>query len=432
MEGSHGLEPVDNRPSSKPDLTDADSTSSASDSDWSTYAPSLDQEHWLFQFKSSIFDEVMHEFRTMQNGAIEGNPTTGDSERLAGVSSAATSGIRNSDKRKLDCQGDDDEEQSLSVSTSRKRLRTSSRLTFACPFCKKDPSRYRTCYRYILSRIRDVKQHISRCHRLPVYCPSCMDTFETEALRDEHSRARSCPTRPVVEFDGVTEEQKKLLARRISSRLSEEEQWYAVFDILFVGHPRPPSPYIDQQLSEEMHGFRDFAISQGPRIIRTHLGRHVSFHSPDVESDLETFQDYIYGQCLQRIFEEWERNSSPASSGDASHSVTLPCRRALTNNRVEQVTALPIGPGLAVDTTASSSIVASPRREREHLAHQAGSSRLTIDSSGHAHDSSALESSLPFQWSTEMTQDGIDFSAWDPHSFISRETDLLLLPETVP
>lgn len=60
--------------------------------------------------------------------------------------------------------------------------------TFACPYLAYKPATYRSCLRYKLSRIADVKRHLKRCHMHPPYCPRCMETFTNEETRDEHIR----------------------------------------------------------------------------------------------------------------------------------------------------------------------------------------------------------------------------------------------------
>ncbi|KAB5554605.1 hypothetical protein GE09DRAFT_1222092 [Coniochaeta sp. 2T2.1] len=232
----------------KPQFSDRgeESDSSAGDSGISWDSPALEEGHPLLLIEAAIIDAVLEAFRSRQNGTGNKQGTEESSANNSFTPTVPTHiGQGSNGKRKLaPCRKDGDE--SPSAESTQKKARTAPpRLTFACPFYKKDPVRYRTCYRYLLTRIRDVKQHVTRRHKLPIYCASCMDIFTTSTLRDEHTRARTCPTRPFVVFDGVTEEQKQLLARRISSRHCEEDQWYTVFDILFPGHSRPSSPYID-------------------------------------------------------------------------------------------------------------------------------------------------------------------------------------------
>jgi hypothetical protein len=238
-----------------------------------------------------------------------------------------------------------------------------------------------------------------------------------------------------VIFDGVTDEQKKLLARRIPSQICEEEQWYSVFDILFPGHPRPSSPYIDGQLSEEMHIFRDFMTSQGPRIIRENLEPHVNWLNSESETDLDIFQDQILGQCLQRLFEQWERDSTSRSENTPFLS-----RRASTDNRLEQLGGAQGTTTLTTGQQPASSDLSrgggalprtdcSPRHECGHLPQEAAV--LLIDSGGHAPESSAMASLPPCLGSTEATQHEGNFSEWDPEFIDLSEADLFLHLDTL-
>ncbi|KAJ0116788.1 hypothetical protein J7T55_009939 [Diaporthe amygdali] len=211
---------------------------------------------------------------------------------------------------------------SSSQATSSKRRRTSDRkLTFACPYTKKDPMSYRDCYKYVLSRIRDVKQHLARCHRNPPYCPRCMGTFETEEERDGHVRESSCPLRPPVKLDGITESQKRQLAKKSASNTSVEDQWFAVFDILFPGHdPRPRSPYIDSELLQDITLYQDFLTSSGPQILSDVLTRRgaITWNLPNEERDLAAFQQTVFEEGLRAIFDQWvsrRSNSSQEPSG---------------------------------------------------------------------------------------------------------------------
>lgn len=143
---------------------------------------------------------------------------------------------------------------------------------FACPFCKKDSLRYRRCYSVRLTKISYVKQHISHNHPFPTYCSNCMETFNTPQDRDDHSRAFNCQQRPLVQWEGVTEEHRRQMRRRPPAGMSEEEQWFRIFRMLFPEAPLPPSPYLDVDLSEQLFAFLDFANAHGSRIVMERLG----------------------------------------------------------------------------------------------------------------------------------------------------------------
>jgi hypothetical protein len=194
-----------------------------------------------------------------------------------------------------------------------KRRRTAHRkLTFACPYTKKDPTVYRDCYKYTLSSIRDVRQHLARYHRIPPYCPRCMATFQTEKERDQHIREFTCPSRSSTELDGITESQRFQLAKESASNISPEDQWFSVFDIVFPWHePKPQSPYVDGELQQDITLYQQFLTSHGPRILTAVLARHgvISWDLPDEESDLAAYQQTIFEEGLVLIFKQWRARS---------------------------------------------------------------------------------------------------------------------------
>lgn len=217
-----------------------------------------------------------------------------------------------------------------------KRQRASGRqLTFACPYTKKDPMSYRDCYKYTLSRIRDVKQHLARCHRNPPYCPRCMGTFQTEEERDGHIREFSCPSRQPTRLDGITEAQRQQLAKRSTPNATPEDQWFAVFDILFPGHePRPKSPYVDRELLQDITQYQDFLTSHGPRILSQVLEERgiITFnYLANDQLDPAAFQQTVFEEGLGIIFEQYfaRRSSGPqdpdvCSSSSGSNSQDNP------------------------------------------------------------------------------------------------------------
>ncbi|KAJ8129686.1 hypothetical protein O1611_g3942 [Lasiodiplodia mahajangana] len=131
-------------------------------------------------------------------------------------------------------------------------------LLFACPFYRHDAAGNQNCLHITLRRVGDVRQHIRRWHIQPSFCPRCTVTFQSDSRRDAHlgsCRAnlnRSAPT-------GITPEQLRDMnnaaARRRNS--NPEARWYEIWDILFPGEARPPSPYIDVASEWRSIGVRD-------------------------------------------------------------------------------------------------------------------------------------------------------------------------------
>ncbi|KAI1385601.1 uncharacterized protein F4822DRAFT_432456 [Hypoxylon trugodes] len=207
--------------------------------------------------------------------------------------------------------------------TLNKRRAQDRRLWLACPYAKKDPVQYRDCYRYFLGRIRDVKQHLTRCHRKPIYCPICNELFSGEEERDSHIRQSTCKPRPSIIIEGVSEKQKKELSQRVSSKMPEEQQWFTVFDTLFSPHPRPRTPYRDKELSDDLCVFHDFMTARGPTLLAEFLEARgvTTANLPHEEGDLSTFKKEVLAEALQRIIDQWASDSATIGRVSAPHSL---------------------------------------------------------------------------------------------------------------
>lgn len=129
----------------------------------------------------------------------------------------------------------------LSISQGSPRVKKQS---LACPFYQFKPGKYRTCWRYDLKRIEDVRQHIFREHAGPeFYCARCYKILADAVSRDTHIREGSCSIRGDHEFEGTTDGQREELRKPCEGK-EVAEQWYHMWDILFPGQPLPKSPYV--------------------------------------------------------------------------------------------------------------------------------------------------------------------------------------------
>ncbi|KAK8053586.1 hypothetical protein PG996_012887 [Apiospora saccharicola] len=270
----------------------------------------LEEAHPLYTVRTQFLHVVMaahkravHDLDDISpDGASDGKNQKGSLQENINDNEAPNKRVRLSDGAST--LGSTDNQ---NTGTTNKRRTQNRRLWLACPFAKKDPVRYRNCYRYYLGRIRDVKQHLTRCHRKPIYCPICQKVFEDEDHRDDHIRLNDCSQHLEIEVEGISEKQERELGQRVSSKMPEEQQWFAVFDILFSPLPRPRSPYIDRDLSEQMSVFRDFYTSKGPALLLEFLESTgvVTWNLPQEERDLATFQEGILGDGLLQIWDHW-------------------------------------------------------------------------------------------------------------------------------
>jgi hypothetical protein len=304
-------------PSDDPALSDCESTDTGSAwmSDYSGVHV-LEEDHPFSLIKPIVVREgVLAYQKAKQRAQAENSPsaTSGTPNTALGAKHVISSPPKKRTRHNQDGSdeaGDSEDDDELPA----KRRRTSKRaagnqLSFACPFAKKDPLKYRGCYAYVLKRVRDVKQHLSRFHQLPIYCPRCSDTFEAEDERDGHIRASSCPVQQEnITFEGVTRSQKILLGQRVSASMSASDQWFTIFDILFPGHtPRPNSAYINTELTVELEAFQDLMYNEGPRFISSAIrsgGLDISAIKT-VEDDLTALLQSAIQEGLQQVFQQW-------------------------------------------------------------------------------------------------------------------------------
>ncbi|KAI8634447.1 hypothetical protein F5Y19DRAFT_461817 [Xylariaceae sp. FL1651] len=408
-------------PSEAQSDTETDSSESVWLSDFSEDITRIDSDSPLFYIREEFLPTLMEAFINNQKQMVsaEGHSTSRNSSQPAD-STSNRERAPNSKSKQDQSQGSgstDRSEDSQKYKTCKKRKASGRQLSLACPFAKKDPVRHRHCYRYILTRIRDVKQHLARCHRMPLYCPRCMNTFENESDRDLHIRSSSCAERPLTPMEGISEDQKAQLSRRVSSRMPEAEQWFTIFEILFPGHPRPRSPYIDLTLSEEMHRFRDFFTSQGPYMLSEFLQTNDSctWMLPPGEQDLAAFQASILADGFQLIFDRWNAanaapgistdppdNSTPSRSGEPGLATQdgLSNAGSITFTRSDTVLDEPLrvspsGPQPRNPTSREGQLGASlthgierteqPSRERPISPHQLTDERIELNTTVHEH-----------------------------------------------
>ncbi|OBR15154.1 Het and ankyrin domain protein [Colletotrichum higginsianum IMI 349063] len=145
----------------------------------------------------------------------------------------------------------------------------------ACPFFRYNAGRHTSCLNLKMRRIRDVKQHLKRRHSEPqYYCTTCYRIFTTESKRSQHVRDKSLV--PCFPTDGrpdfVTAHERQLLCAKASRNATLEDQWYSVWDKIFIGKPRPPHPFMRTVVEEVTSMMREFWQNEGEQIVRKFTG----------------------------------------------------------------------------------------------------------------------------------------------------------------
>ncbi|KAI1453871.1 hypothetical protein F4805DRAFT_442063 [Annulohypoxylon moriforme] len=158
-------------------------------------------------------------------------------------------------------ENSDDEEPSVPPPKREKQNKEKDLAKYlACPFAKNDPIKHYTCFSRRLSRIRDVKQHLARKHTPEFYCSRCSVIFPDQNSLQEHiGNAAGLFCTPSSLLDGISQYQRSQLSRKSNSKLSEEKQWFSMWDIIFPGHERPESAYMDLGFSGDFRSFKEYS-----------------------------------------------------------------------------------------------------------------------------------------------------------------------------
>jgi hypothetical protein len=222
--------------------------------------------------RTFIVRHLISGYQAYIKGTTTGSGTTGSTGWGAAPPAFTFPGPSRSGQKRRRQQSsgddDDDDESASERPPPHKRAKpprsgkTPKRRILACPFWKAHPSRHRSCFTKVLSRIRDVKQHLTRIHNPEFYCDRCSTIFPDQQARHRHiSHPAGLFCTPSLQLDGISHHQKTQLSRKSNSKLSEEQQWFALWEIVFPGCERPASAYRDADVSEELCAFRDYCAT---------------------------------------------------------------------------------------------------------------------------------------------------------------------------
>lgn len=102
-----------------------------------------------------------------------------------------------------------------------------------------------------------------------------MEFGDEKAALSAHLRAAErCQKREFPEPNGINAEHQKRLNGYSDRNSDEREQWYVIWDYLFPCGPngkspphRPSSPYVDQEVSEDLSSYLQFSRRKGWKIL---------------------------------------------------------------------------------------------------------------------------------------------------------------------
>ncbi|TEA17240.1 hypothetical protein C8034_v011569 [Colletotrichum sidae] len=258
--------------------------------EWTSLDSSLDSEHPLLMLRDPIIEKALRQFSSWRVQSLRRTNFTEDHSR------------------------DDDLSASRGPS-ARKRMRDE----YACPYYKSNPAKYAACLKNSrLGTIRDVRDHVWQQHRLPFYCPVCKKDFRTASGRDRHIVSRNCMLSDDFPFEGVSEDQRRLLLRR-RKNLKPGDQWLQIWKLLFPNRPPPKSSLLKDAVGQEVVAFRHFWRREGETIIHNFLsGRDLtSWDRRCEERDLASLYTAVFRGAVDIMVERI--SPAPSTRTEISH-----------------------------------------------------------------------------------------------------------------
>ncbi|KAI0454824.1 heterokaryon incompatibility protein-domain-containing protein [Xylaria acuta] len=178
--------------------------------------------------------------------------------------------------------------------------------SFACPFMKMNTYKYRSCLRK--PRIRtnhDLMEHLNSIHRQPLHCPVCTLLFQDIWTRNNHIRDRSCVKAQLVLPPGISIEQMnelRILLGGSSMKPLNDEDWYKVWDALFLERARPESPLIDKEIEITMSALQSFWMDHGSNLIAEFLASRgqLKWRIPNEERGLANLHSAVLFDLMGR------------------------------------------------------------------------------------------------------------------------------------
>ncbi|KAK1703488.1 uncharacterized protein BDZ83DRAFT_234188 [Colletotrichum acutatum] len=309
------------------DSLDTDLLSISEESDEIDFQP-LNKDHPMLPIIQATARALLLDYR-LQNQS-RGQTTSGGTSSSILASDQEQTGNNSSspDRPNNTCKKRNADGELKSGMESKNPLPETSRLTFACPFWKADYDKYHICATRVLTRVRDVKQHLKRNHTPAHYCQRCFEIFSNEdRLRGHVARGEgwACSINETGTLEGISHEQSKVLHKKSNPDFSDENQWFAIWEILFPTKTKPRSAYMNPNLGADLSAFQEhLSRHAAPAVHRALQEAGILLQSTEDESQhvRRVVNEAIYG-----MQQEWISNRAiarPVANTRHSHPQNHP------------------------------------------------------------------------------------------------------------
>ncbi|KAK2601632.1 hypothetical protein QQS21_004782 [Conoideocrella luteorostrata] len=266
----------------------------------------------LADVKTSIFNRSTPTDGEYSNNGGSGSSTSTSSGTIS-LATGSQGGFQGTAQKRVISQRNSDEpgedDSQRPPHKIQKQAQEIPQSTYACPFWKFDPVKYRTCFFLTLRTASRVKQHLIRKHVPEFYCQRCNAIFKSYEMHNEHvmdPSGYSCTPNPSERLDGITIHQNRLLSQK-SRSLNEKDKWFDIWDILFPSCPRPSSPYVDVQLAEDCALFQEYSLKAGPDLVAQEIEASDALSTELAEDDRRELLRRAIAAGLIAIVETWSQ-----------------------------------------------------------------------------------------------------------------------------
>ncbi|KAH7151739.1 hypothetical protein B0J13DRAFT_619363 [Dactylonectria estremocensis] len=206
------------------------------------------------------------------------------------------------------------------------------------------------------------------------------DTDETDKADGSSSlppqkRTKELHLEPNFEVEGH-------IAQATAPTFTDLEKWFAMWDIVFPGQPRPRSAYMDPDLSGDLSQFREFSNIHGATMLLEELRASGILPLSDEGTALDIHE--VPRRGLEMVQQEWLSTSSSTTRSDtASRNSrrTQPTESQTPGTSLEDSEVVPSSQRTVIEGQGYSFLDAQKLRiqpqEMETDAHQ-GSTRVTM------------------------------------------------------
>lgn len=290
-------------------------------------AAKLPENHTLRRLIPCIVRIVLLEYKLLRQHAAASEATSsstlGLSNRTPVIDSSVYTGSRAGGRKRSRVLDDGNESQEEDDENNRRPSKRSSKdknadpisgLLLACPFYRNDPVQHRNCGMSKITRICDLRQHLRRHHRLPLFCGRCKEVCGDQPSFLHHQMFVNCqPDLAAPIPQGWTEQLGDAIQKETLKGAKNDEKWQIIYRVLFPDDPRHHSPWLDCGFTHEQEMLYAFMRTKKMGSTMFHAMKSCRLGSTFFrDGDIEAMWDEVYQTGITAIYTAFMEEHSQA------------------------------------------------------------------------------------------------------------------------